>query len=79
MTADQLRKMLSAQPLRPLALHLADGRKIEVKHPEFLAASPTGSIAIVFYTDDTFEAVDVLMITSIHILNGAKGRRRKRS
>ena len=79
MTVDQLRKMLSARPFRPLALHLADGRKIDVRHPEFLATSPKGRTAIVFYTDDTFEAVDVLMITSIHVQDGAKGRRRKRS
>jgi len=75
MTSVQLRKMVNAQPFRPLDIHLADGRKLHVKHPEFIAASPNGRTAIIFDEDDTFEAIDVLHITSIEVRNG----RRKRS
>ena len=78
MNAEQLRKMHGARPFRPLTLHLADGREIGIDHPEFLTTSPQGRTAIVFFPDDTFEAVDVLMITSIHVSNGIQ-RRRKRS
>ncbi len=77
MTIEQLRKMVRAQPFRPFAIHLADGRQVEIKHPEFLATSPSGRTAIVFYTDDTFEAIDVLLVTSVSVLDGVKPRPRK--
>lgn len=75
MTSVQLREMVNAQPFRPLDIHLADGRKVHVKHPEFIATSPSGRTAIVFYEDEAFEIIDVLHITSIEVRNG----RRKRS
>lgn len=70
--------MVRAAPFRPFAIHLADGREIHIKHPEFLATSPAGRTAIVFYEDDTFEALDVLLVTSVRVLNGAKRRPKKR-
>ncbi|MBI4717803.1 MAG: hypothetical protein HY763_08375 [Planctomycetes bacterium] len=77
MTTEQLRRFLLAQPFRPFTMHLADGRQIMVKHPEFVAANPVGRTAIVFYPDDTFEAIDVLLVTSIKTINGARRRRRR--
>jgi hypothetical protein len=41
MTAEQLIKLLQERPFKPLRLHLADGRKREIRHPEMALVSRT--------------------------------------
>jgi len=77
MTANEIRELQRVQPFRPFRLHLADGRTLDVEHPEFLASR--GGRTIVVYTgEDKFEIVDVLLVVSLEVLNG-KPKRRKRS
>jgi hypothetical protein len=40
MTIEQLRQMHQARPFRPFRVHMADGRHLDVAHPEFLAHTP---------------------------------------
>jgi hypothetical protein len=70
MTIEQLRRAHRAQPFEPFALHLADGRKIDVAHPEFLAEFASGRTVIVTLPDDTWEVIDLLLVTSLHVGNG---------
>ncbi len=65
MTSDQLRQMLRAKPFRPFSIHLADGREILVKHSEFVLIAPSGRTAIVYQPDDSFDIVDVLLVTTL--------------
>jgi len=69
--------MLTARPFQPFELYLADGRSIKIRHPEFIAVNPGGRTTVVLYPDDTFEAVDTLLITSVKTIDGehAKGER----
>jgi hypothetical protein len=59
---------------------MADGRSIDVPHPDFMHLSPTGRRLIVDRSDDSFEVIDVFLVTSVETLpkNGAKARRRRR-
>ncbi len=55
MRVEQLVKLHKSEPFRPFRIHLADGRDLDIAHPEFLAYTPTGRTAVVMRTDETFE------------------------
>jgi hypothetical protein len=67
MTVEQLRTLLRAQPFRPFVIHLADGREVEVLHQEFAIISPKGRTAIVYRPDESFEFIDVMLVTSLEV------------
>lgn len=75
MTIEQFRKMLQSAPFRPFDIHLADGRKLTVRHPENVALSPGGRTAIVADTEETFEVVDLLLVTSLRSQTNGKKRK----
>ena len=77
MTVEQLRTVLRAASFRPFTIYLADGRQIPVRHPDFLAQSPTGRTIIVYQEDDTFSIVDLLLVTELKVHNGSPARSRK--
>ncbi len=77
MTIDQLRQLHQARPFRPFRLHLADGRAIPVRHPEFLSHSPAGRTLVVHKLDETFEIIDLLLVASLEVMNGKQRSRRK--
>jgi len=79
MTIEQLRQMSAARPFRPFRLHLADGRSLDVDHPEFLMQSRSGRTVVVSKPDDTFEIVDLLLVTSLEAKNGESRSRKRRS
>jgi len=70
MTVEQLQAIQHAQPFRPYRIHIADGRNLDVHHPDFVARSPTGRGAIVYKSDETFEVIDLLLVASLEVLNG---------
>ena len=72
MTITQLREMHQARPFRPFRVHLADGRHLDVAHPEYLSHSPSGRTVIITKRDDTFEVIDLLLVTSVEVLNGSR-------
>jgi hypothetical protein len=76
MTIEQLRKLHLARPFQPFVIHLADGRSLQVPHPEFLSQSPTGRTISVGLPDGTHEIVDLLLVTSLRVR--ANGSRRNR-
>jgi hypothetical protein len=78
MRIEELRKLHQTRPFIPFRIHLADGRAIPVGHPELLALSPTGRSAVVYLPEDSFEVVDIPLITSLQVGNGAPRTRRKR-
>jgi hypothetical protein len=46
-------------------MHLADGREIPVVHPELALASSTGRTTVVVQPDDTFNIIDLLLVTDL--------------
>jgi hypothetical protein len=76
MTSEQLRQVLRAEPFRPFVIHLANGRQLRVKHPEFVSQSPTGRTFVVWGAGEALEFVDGLLVAGIEVPNG-KARPRK--
>ncbi len=78
MTLEQIRQVHEARPFQPFTLRLADGSKVRVRHPEFLARSPTGRTVVVFGSDESFEIVDLPLAAAIEVGNGKARSRKKR-
>ena len=78
MTIQRIRELYDVEPFRPFILHLADGREIPVVHREFLASAPSGRTVIVFQPDDSFNIVDLLLVTDLEVkrTNGSKSKKR---
>jgi hypothetical protein len=79
MTIDQVRRVYEAQPFRSFTLHLADGRALPVVHREFLALSPSGRTLIIYQPDESFNVVDLLLVTDLEfgLPPGMRGKRRR--
>lgn len=78
MTVEQLRRTRSTQPFQPFTIFLADGRTLDVPHPEFLYIPPKTDRSV-FVSDDAglVETVDVLLIVSLKPKRGHSNGRRK--
>jgi hypothetical protein len=82
MNLEEFRTVLKAEPFTPFTMHLADGRQLPVKHPDFVAIAPSGRAAIVYQPDNSFNVVDLLLVTDLEVggngrAHGARRRRRK--
>jgi hypothetical protein len=77
MTTDQIRNLWKAEPFRPFIIHLADGRQIRVAHPEFMIPSPSGRTIIVYQSDESFNIIDLLLVTDLEISRNGRGKRRR--
>lgn len=77
MTVEQLKQMWKSEPFRPFVLHLADGRGISVVHRDFLMPSPSGRTVIVYQPDDSFNVIDLLLVTDLEVSNGKHRPRKK--
>ena len=79
MTSDKPREVVTAHPFRPFVLHLADGRRMNVPHPESISLSASGRTAHIFGPDETSHFIDVLMVTELAVKSRStrNGRRQK--
>lgn len=67
-----IREALHRQPFEAFTIRLADGRKLAVGHPDFVAVGPRR--AIVIGPDDSWCVVEPLLIVSLDY----DGKRRRR-
>jgi hypothetical protein len=70
MTTDRFRATLHQQPFRPFTIRMADGRAIQVAHPDFVAQSQTGRTVIVFQADESDSVLDLLLMSELQVSNG---------
>jgi hypothetical protein len=77
MTIERFKEFCAAQPFRAFVIHLADGRAVPVHRPDFIATAPSGRTVGVFQPDDTFNMIDLLLVTDLEVVSG-NGRRRRR-
>jgi hypothetical protein len=82
MDFNSIRNALREQPFRPFELCLADGRRVAVKHPEFVAMNQR--IVIVTDEESATKILEPLLIVSLKPLpaagkpgNGSPKRKRK--
>ena len=78
MTIEQLRQMHQARPFIPFRVHMADGRHLDVGHPEFLAHTPAGRTIMIARPDESFEVIDLLLVTSLEPIDSKPRSRRQR-
>ena len=67
MDLNSIRNALREQPFRPFELCLADGRRIPVKHPEFVAMNQR--IVIVTDEESDTKILEPLLIVSLEPLS----------
>ena len=77
MTIEQVRILYDAEPFQPFVMHLADGRRIPVAHREFMASAPSGRTVVVYQPDDSFNIVDLLLVTDLEVKTNGKHSRKK--
>ncbi len=78
MTTEQLRNMQFATPFRAFRIHVADGRSLDVPHPEMLSYQPGGRTVIVHLPEDLWEVLDLLLINGLEVTDGKpRGARRR--
>ena len=79
MTINQIRKLHQAKPFQPFRINLADSRSLVVAHSELLAINEGGRTVIVVTGDENlYEVVDLLLVTSLEVLNGHTKPNKKR-
>jgi hypothetical protein len=67
MTVEQLNNVHHARPFKPFTIRMADGRSFLVKHPDFISRSPSGRTVIVHNDDDSYNVLDVLLMTELEV------------
>ena len=66
MNMTELRKAVHARPFKPFTIYMADGRKLGVSHPDFIAMSSTGRTATVYAEGEMgADQIDMLLVTRI--------------
>jgi hypothetical protein len=78
MTLERLHELHQARPFQAFRVHLADGRSLDVTHPESLAYAPKARTIILVKPDERVEHVDLLLVTSLEITNGSRSAPRRR-
>ena len=76
MTIERLRELYQARPFRSFVLHLADGRNVVVKSPEFMSFSPAGRTIVVHEPDDSLRIIDLLLVTEAVVPGNGDTQRR---
>ena len=72
MISNDLRLLLRASPFRPFRLNLADGRHIDVPHPEFVLVMHKEPSAIFEREDGTAEWINLLIVVSVETLSDSR-------
>lgn len=82
MTVDEIRKFSKAEPFRPFAIHLMDGRRIQVPRHDYIMAPSGADMIVVCMPDDTFDFIDVARVTDLKLVarrsHGSRNRKKKR-
>jgi hypothetical protein len=78
MTIEQIRNFYNAQPFQPFVIHLADGREVPVLHREFIMSVPNGRTICVVQPDETYNIIDLLLVTDLEIKPTGNGSKRRR-
>jgi hypothetical protein len=63
-----VKEFAHALPFKPFVIQMNDGRRFEIRHPDFISVSPRGSFVIVFDSDDSGTHLSGLLIASAKLL-----------
>ncbi|MGH7214179.1 MAG: hypothetical protein ACREIT_05395 [Tepidisphaeraceae bacterium] len=74
MTVDAFKRFLQTRPFQSFAIHVADGRAFDVRHPDAALLSPSGRTMSVVNDTSVMEVLDVLLVTSLRPLTEMETR-----
>jgi hypothetical protein len=70
----EIRDLAQRAPFSPFTIHLADGRKLAVPHPDFIWL-PKPGVFFYFHSErGSSERINPLLIVSVESANGAESR-----
>ena len=75
MDSEGVREALHREPFKPFEICLADGRRVPVRHPDFVAVGKRRIIVV--EPDDSWSVIEPLLIVSLDY-NGERPRRTSR-
>jgi hypothetical protein len=80
-TIEQFRNTQKAQPFVPFTIRLADGRKYDVDHPDWVASHPQGRTVFVFKPGENgdFEIIDLLLVVGLEVHKSRQNGRKRKS
>lgn len=64
MDANAIREALHLHPFKPFTLRLADGRALQVPHPDFVAVS-TRRVIVINSADESMSVLEPILIVSL--------------
>ena len=64
MAPDRIRELIHTVPFKPFVVELGSGKRVPVKHPDYVALSPAGRTLVVHDDEERMEIIDVFLITS---------------
>jgi hypothetical protein len=65
MTTAQFRAAMNDRPFNPFVVHMANGRKLDIRRPEIPHLSPGGRVVCVFEHPNAGSFVDLLLMTEL--------------
>ena len=78
MTSEKLHDLHTKRPFEPFIIHLADGRKISVPHPEWMLYREHARTAYVEDRTGKGNYVDVMLILDLEVRTNGKHKGRGR-
>ena len=67
MKTESLHEVITAAPFRPFKLRLADGSRIEIRHPEWIAHPSGARTAVVMNADESIRIIDVGLVLEVEL------------
>ena len=64
LTTEPIRELMNRQPFLPFKIHMRGGKVHEVRHPDYIAVSPTGKSAVILNADG-MEILNVRLIAEL--------------
>lgn len=72
MTTAEIRQFAETTPFAPFRLRLADGRKLDVPHPDYIHVFSRGPRAVVETDDGNWQLINLPIVLSVEVLAGGK-------
>jgi hypothetical protein len=73
MRIDELKKVKDRRPFEPYLIHMADGRRLAVTHPDAVSwGGERGRIVSYVSPRDEWEVIDIALVTSLSSMPAPK-------
>ncbi|MGO9596728.1 MAG: hypothetical protein ACLP7Q_01755 [Isosphaeraceae bacterium] len=70
MRIEELKKAKDQRPFRPFMIRMADGREVDVRHPDAVAWYEDAPRVAICATKDGWEVIEVGLVTSLAMTHG---------